>query len=100
MNFSETYLLKGLVVLLSLCAISVGLLLSKETTITQKNLTNQIKRLKIERDSLHKVSIALHDELYATENELSRYQYTLDFMKQANPVAANQFEEYMQTQTE
>ena len=102
--FNETALenkaLRILVVFLSICAIAFGILLNKERYLTEAELKTKVRSLEAKADSLIEINSKLHNKLYATENELSRFEYTLDYMKGANPLAAAQFEDYLYSKTE
>lgn len=97
---SENKGLRILAMFLAMAALSLGLLLNKERYITEGSLKSNINSLEHKADSLQELNNKLHSELYATENELSRYQYTLDYLKGVNPLAAAQFEDYLYTKTE
>jgi len=43
---------------------------------------------------------SLHDESFNASTINGRYELSLDYLKEVNPKAAKQFEDYMNTQTE
>ena len=43
---------------------------------------------------------SLHDELFNANNTIGRYELTLEHMKEVNPKAADEFEQYMSYETE
>ena len=43
---------------------------------------------------------SLHDELFNANNTIGRYELTLEHMKEVNPKAAKQFDDYMAHETE
>jgi len=43
---------------------------------------------------------SLHDELFNANNTIGRYELTLEHMKEVNPKAADEFEQYMSHETE
>jgi hypothetical protein len=43
---------------------------------------------------------SLHDELFNANNMIGRYELTLEHMKDVNPKAAHEFEQYMSHETE
>jgi len=43
---------------------------------------------------------SLHDELFIKSVELGRYDLTLDYLHDINPIAAKQFDDYFSHQTE
>ena len=43
---------------------------------------------------------SLHDEAFNASTINGRYELSLDYLKEVNPKAAKQFEDYMNTQTE
>jgi len=43
---------------------------------------------------------SLHDELFNANTTIGRYELTLEHMKEVNPKAAHDFEEYMSHETE
>ncbi len=100
MKLTETTLLRGLTVLFALAALSIALLLNKERSITETTLKTKIDLLQSKVDSLEAVSDELNAELFATVNELGRYQLSLNYLNYQNPKAAQQFEDYLYTKTE
>jgi hypothetical protein len=67
------------------------------------DLKNQVKQIPVLQHQLDSVTIQL-DSLslinFATEVENGRYEITLEHLKETNPKAAKEFEEFMNTQTE
>jgi len=43
---------------------------------------------------------SLHDELFNANTTIGRYELTLEHMKEVNPKAADEFEQYMSHETE
>lgn len=78
-----------------LTVFSVGLILF--TMYTQNEKINQMKtdvsKLKLERDSLQA-------DLFISKTMLGRYELTVEYLKEANPKAAKQFESYLSSETE
>ena len=100
MNISENTFLRGALVMAILAALSVALVLSREKYEIEKNLTEQLKKVTVTRDSLEIENRELHDDNFECETTLGRYEITLDYLKEENPKAHKQFEEFLYSKTE
>jgi hypothetical protein len=100
MNISENTFLRGAVVVISLAALSIALVLSRDKYEVEQELTEKLKNMSISRDSLEIENRELHDKNFECETTLGRYQLTTDYLREVNPKAAQQFENYLYTQTE
>mgnify|MGYP000125439658 CR=1 FL=1 len=56
-------------------------------------LQHQLDSVTIEKDSLHLIN-------FETQVQNGRYELSLEHLKEVNPKAAKEFEEFMHTQTE
>jgi hypothetical protein len=76
---------------------SIGLILY---TMYEQNIT--ITKQKVEISTLKSQSgnDSLLNELFTKQTEVGRYELTLDYLKEINPKAAKQFEDYMAHETE
>lgn len=78
-----------------LTVFSVGLILF--TMYTQNEKINQskteISQLKLERDSLQ-------NDLFITKTTLGRYELSVEYLKEKNPNAFKQFDNYLSSETE
>jgi hypothetical protein len=76
---------------------SIGLILY---TMYEQNIT--ITKQKVEISTLKSQSgnDSLLNELFSKQTEVGRYELTLDHLKEINPKAAKQFEDYMAHETE
>lgn len=54
----------------------------------------------IQKAEMQRIIDSLHDENFTKSTELGRYELTLDWLKEENPKAHKQFENYLYTQTE
>jgi hypothetical protein len=59
-----------------------------------------VKNLTFKCDSLLRRYDSLHDENFVNQTTIGRYMLTLDHLKEVNPKAAEEFENFMYTQTE
>jgi hypothetical protein len=59
-----------------------------------------IEKLKVQQTTLQNQVDSLHDELFNSQTESGRYELTLDHLKEVNPKAGKQFEDYMAHETE
>ena len=59
-----------------------------------------IEKLKVQQTTLQNQVDSLHDELFNSQTESGRYELTLDHLKEVNPKAGKQFEDYMTHETE
>ena len=100
MNISENTFLRGALVVAILAAMSVALILTREKYQIEKNLTEQLRKATVTKDSLQIENRELHDKNFECETTLGRYEITLDHLKEVNPKAAKQFEDYLYTHTE
>ena len=100
MNISENTFLRGALVVAILAAMSVALILPREKYQIEKNLTEQLRKVTVTKDSLQIENRELHDKNFECETTLGRYQMTADYLREVNPKAAQQFENYLYTQTE
>ena len=57
-------------------------------------------QLQIETVKMQNQIDSLHDESFNASTINGRYELSLDYLKEVNPKAAKQFEDYMNTQTE
>ena len=67
------------------------------------DLKNQVKQIPVLQHQLDSVSLqldSLHLINFENEVENGRYEITLEHLKENNPKAAKEFEEFMNTQTE
>lgn len=72
----------------------------RELASNNKRLQRQVETLTIS-DSLNVVKMdSLQDELFYEKTFNGRYELSLDFLRRVNPRGANQFTNYMNTQTE
>ncbi len=99
-NISENTFLRGALVVAILAALSVALVLTREKYQIEKNLTEQLRKVTVTKDSLQIENRELHDKNFECETTLGRYQMTADHLREVNPKAAQQFENYLYTQTE
>jgi uncharacterized protein YlxW (UPF0749 family) len=76
---------------------SVGLMIYTMYEQNDKinDLKSQVKTLK-EQNGLD----SLQAELFTKQTEVGRYELSLDYLKEINPKAAKQFEDYMTHETE
>lgn len=76
---------------------SIGLILY---TMYEQNIT--ITKQKVEISTLKSQSgnDSLQTELFNVQSENGRYELSLDYLKEVNPKAAKQFEDYMSHETE
>ena len=100
MNISENTFLRGSLVVVILAALTLAMLLSKEKYEVENKLTEQVKNLSITNDSLQIEYNKLHDENFGNATAIGRYEITLDHLKEVNPKAAKEFEDYLYTHTE
>ena len=59
-----------------------------------------IEKLKVQQTTLQNQVDSLHDELFNSQTESGRYELTLEHLKEVNPKAGKQFEDYMAHETE
>jgi hypothetical protein len=78
--------------------LTAGSLLALLTTIYFQN--ERINQFKVEVKTLQNVADSLHDESFNASTINGRYELTLDHLKEINPKAAKQFEDYMTHETE
>ncbi len=91
---SETTL-RGIIVALSLTLITVTFFyFEQEATVTELKTT--IKN----QDSLIYTIDSLRDENFINSTTIGRYELTLDYLKEVNPKAATEFENYLSHETE
>jgi hypothetical protein len=81
---------------------SIGLILytmyEQNKTITHyKNETSALKRTIEKQDS---VNAEQYNGLFEAQTENGRYELSLDHLKEVNPKAAKQFEDYLNHETE
>jgi uncharacterized protein YlxW (UPF0749 family) len=76
---------------------SVGLMLV--TMYEQNNKINDLKSQVVELKEQNGVD-SLQAELFIKQTEVGRYELSLDYLKEINPKAAKQFEDYMTHETE
>jgi len=100
MNISENTFLRGALVVVILAALTLALVLSREKSEIEKSLTEQLKKITITKDSLEIENRDLHDKNFECETTLGRYEITLDYLKEENPKAHKQFEEFLYSKTE
>ena len=62
--------------------------------------TQNIEKLKVEQATLQNQVDSLRDELFNSQTESGRYELTLDHLKEVNPKAGKEFENYMEHETE
>ena len=82
----------GAVAVLTLCYFQQKELSKLRTQIKTEQSTNV--------DSLIYVTDSLHDELFNANNAVGRYELTLEYLKEVNPKAGKQFEDYLSHETE
>lgn len=92
----ENKLLRMANVLIGLGAIVCFILLSNNSSKSDE----VVKNITIKADSLQRGYDSLHDANFEKETILGRYMLTLDHLKEVNPKAADEFENFMYTQTE
>ena len=63
--------------------------------VNEKDMQN-----KLEKQTTEHLIDSLRGELFIKESELGRYELTLEHLKEVNPEAATQFENYLTNQTE
>jgi len=85
-------LLKGLIVTFILSFIWSMTMWSK-SEVSSDIKTKQIDSLNYQIDSLN-------NEIFINETIVTRYEISLDYLKEVNPKAAKQFEEYLSHNTE
>ena len=59
-----------------------------------------VEKLKLDNTNLQKIVDSLHDETFNAQAESGRYELTLEHLKEVNPKAGKQFEDYMEHETE
>lgn len=70
---------------------------------TLYDLKQQVKQIPVLKSQLDSVSIirdSLVNEVFNHEIQNGRYEVTLDYLKEVNPKAALEFENYMNHETE
>jgi hypothetical protein len=70
---------------------------------TLYNLKQQVKQIPVLKSQLDSVTIikdSLVNEVFIHEVTNGRYEITLDYLKEVNPKAALEFENYMNHETE
>jgi hypothetical protein len=75
-----------------LSLVAAGLLL-----YTINDQRNQITQLKQQASELNE---SMHDSLFNLNAELGRYELTEEHLKEVNPKAAKEFEQYFEHETE
>ena len=78
--------------------LTAGSLLALLYTIYTQN--DKISELKTKVVTLQNVADSLHDESFNASTVNGRYELTLEYLKEVNPKAAKQFENYMSHETE
>jgi hypothetical protein len=68
------------------------------TMWSKSNVFSDIKTKQI--DSLNYQIDSLNNEIFINETIVTRYEISLDYLKEVNPKAAKQFEEYLSHNTE
>ena len=68
---------------------------SKDTQIKKLSATN-----KVNIELIENTCDSLKDEIFARDVEVGRYELTLDHLKEVNPKAGTEFENYMSHETE
>jgi regulator of replication initiation timing len=78
----------------------IGAILSIGTVVmlfyTLFDLKNQVKQIPVLEHQLD----SLRDETFIISTENGRYELSLEHLKEVNPKAAKEFEQYLTTQTE
>jgi hypothetical protein len=67
------------------------------------NQNKQLKELKVENGSIELLTNqcdSLKSEMFSRDVEVGRYELTLEYLKEVNPKAAKEFEDYMSHNTE
>lgn len=67
--------------------------MSKGIKVASEEYKNQI-------DTMNRQIDSLRDEDFNHSSELGRYELSLDHLKEVNPKAAKEFEDYMEHETE
>lgn len=65
-----------------------------------KEFSKKIIEINKQKDSLSRACDSLSDEVFMQSTIVGRYEITLDYLKTENPKAAEQFENFLTTQTE
>ena len=65
-----------------------------------KEFSKKIIELNKQKDSLTHACDSLSDEVFMQSTIVGRYEVTLDYLKSENPKAGQQFENFLNTQTE
>ena len=68
--------------------------------ITAVISTNENRRMKLEIENQQHVIDSLHDENFNSSTEIGRYELTLEHLKEVNPKAGEEFENYLSHETE
>lgn len=81
---------------------SVGLMLYTMYEQNNKinNLKSEVTALKRTIEKIDSAASTQYDELFFKQNEVGRYELSLEYLKDINPKAAKQFEDYMSHETE
>jgi hypothetical protein len=80
---------------------AVAILLTVGISLFHSNRQSiQIQHLSKELDSLSILTDSLRDENFNSSVENGRYELSLDHLKEVNPKAAQQFEDYLEHETE
>jgi len=66
--------------------------------LQQRQMANL--RSKVNITTTNQLADSLRDELFITKSTIGRYELTLEYMKDVNPKAAHEFEQYMSHETE
>ena len=83
--------------------LTAGTLIALLTTIYfQNEKINEYKGDFLQGGDIQKAQLmdSLHDELFNAKAENGRYELTLEHLKEVNPKAAKQFEDYKSHETE
>jgi hypothetical protein len=84
MKFSTVLAIAGYLILLAVAVTS----------------TNETRNLKLQVEQKSAILDSLHDEDFIKSTIIGRYELTLDHLKEVNPKAGKEFEDYMSHETE
>jgi hypothetical protein len=71
-----------------------------EQNKTITHYKNEVKALKITIEKQDSINTEQYNGLFEVQTENGRYELSLDHLKEVNPKAAKQFEDYMTHETE
>lgn len=88
------------IVTIALLSLTINYLNLKEDFTKYKRENGFIPGGNIQKAELMDNCDSLHDELFNVQTTVGRYELSLEHLKEVNPKAAKEFENYLETQTE